>query len=202
MTAALAITFGATLAALLFEGWLVQRWDLGEGFTVVWLHASLLLGAGLLGVLTLGRGTWKASLGERPTGRWMLAAPVVGALVFAFAMLYVEGMARLAGQEVDVSSKEATTAMLVLVILVAPIAEEWVDRGVAWTACLRASGPATALVATSALFALSHGLNGGGYLEFPHRFLGGLALGWLRWRSGSLAPPILAHMTWNVLAVV
>ena len=57
------------------------------------------------------------------------------------------------------------------------------------------------------LFALSHGLKGGGLFELPHRFAGGRMLGWLRHTSGSLAPCILApcilaNVIWNAVAVL
>lgn len=96
---------------------------------------------------------------------------------------------------------EWSGALIVLVVVVAPLTEEWVDRGALWAACRRAGSPQVALLATSALFALSHGLNGGYLFELPHRSVGGLFLGWLRWRSDSLAAPILAHATWNGISV-
>ena len=39
-------------------------------------------------------------------------------------------------------------------------------------------------------------------LELPHRFVMGLLLGWLRARSNSLAPCVLAHFTHNLLAIL
>jgi membrane protease YdiL (CAAX protease family) len=38
-------------------------------------------------------------------------------------------------------------------------------------------------------------------VALPHRFATGLVLGWLRERSGSLAPSITAHFVNNALAV-
>lgn len=37
-------------------------------------------------------------------------------------------------------------------------------------------------------------------LALPHRFAGGLALGWLRCKSGSLLPGVLAHALHNQAA--
>jgi membrane protease YdiL (CAAX protease family) len=54
----------------------------------------------------------------------------------------------------------------------------------------------------AALFAFLHGLNGGFFLEFPHRFVMGLMLGWLRARTGSLWPCVLAHFLHNGFVVV
>jgi membrane protease YdiL (CAAX protease family) len=55
---------------------------------------------------------------------------------------------------------------------------------------------------TALLFALLHGLGGTDPFEIPHRFTGGLVLGWLRHRTASLLPCILAHLVHNLLAVI
>lgn len=65
----------------------------------------------------------------------------------------------------------------------------------------RITGQKGTIFATALLFAMSHGLGGGGLLRVPHRFLVGLILGWLRARSGSLWPGILAHAVLNTLAI-
>jgi len=65
----------------------------------------------------------------------------------------------------------------------------------------RNGSPGVAIFLSAALFALVHGLNGGFLLELPHRFVGGVVMGWLRHRSGSLVPGFLAHLLNNVLAV-
>ncbi len=49
---------------------------------------------------------------------------------------------------------------------------------------------------------MMHGLGGGWVLEFPHRFVSGLIFGWLRLRSGSLLPGMLAHFLHNALSLI
>jgi hypothetical protein len=84
--------------------------------------------------------------------------------------------------------------------VLAPLLEEWLCRGVLWAACRRALSEGGAIFATAAVFGVLHGLQG--HLAIPHRFVFGLALGWLRARSGSLVPGVLAHALNNLLAVV
>ena len=69
-----------------------------------------------------------------------------------------------------------------------------------WEATRRAAGSRTALVATSVLFAFLHG-PGSGTLGLPHRLVAGGVFGWLRLRSGSLLPGVLAHAVNNAIAL-
>ena len=96
-------------------------------------------------------------------------------------------------------------AQLLIWLLVAPVCEELVFRGwlqpalAGWIG-LRA-GPITAAnLISGVLFAMLHLANGS-----PSPFEGLLAasilFGWLRERSGGLALPIGAHLSWNGLLV-
>jgi membrane protease YdiL (CAAX protease family) len=82
--------------------------------------------------------------------------------------------------------------------VVAPIVEELFFRGYVFNAYLAEKGPRVAYLASSALFAVVHGL--------PTLFIGifgmGLVLAFLARRSGSLVAPIIAHMLNNSLAFV
>ena len=93
--------------------------------------------------------------------------------------------------------------ILVFAVAVLPaLFEEWVCRGVLWAALRRITGPRMTILLTAGLFGLLHGLNGAGFLEAPTRFVMGLALGWLRLRTGSLWPPIALHFVNNALALL
>jgi hypothetical protein len=87
--------------------------------------------------------------------------------------------------------------MFVAVVLVAPIAEEWVFRGALWTFIEASFGRAGALLITSLLFALYH-------LD-PLHVLSiiptALFLAALRGLSGSVWPGVLAHAINNLLGV-
>ncbi|WP_371734144.1 lysostaphin resistance A-like protein [Synechococcus sp. CCY 9618] len=80
-------------------------------------------------------------------------------------------------------------------LLVAPLFEETLFRGVLLpVAGQRLGGPA-AVVLSAAVFAVAHLSLG----ELAPLFVLGLGLGWLRWRSGRLASAVLMHALWNGL---
>lgn len=94
------------------------------------------------------------------------------------------------------------------------LAEEVVFRGVL-VGVLHRALPGGGLPArlgptlvTATAFGLVHGLSveGGapsfGWLFFSYTFVGGLAYGWLRERTGSVAFPVLAHSLGNSIALV
>lgn len=90
----------------------------------------------------------------------------------------------------------AISAVVVLAVL-APLAEELVFRGLLY-GWLRGFLPfiLTAIL-TSALFGLAHG-------EWAHAIVAGIlgmALAYMREKSGSLWPPIVAHVVNNLIAV-
>jgi membrane protease YdiL (CAAX protease family) len=78
-------------------------------------------------------------------------------------------------------------------VLVAPFAEELVFRGLGFASLGRYALPLTA-----ALFALAHGLP---VLLVPVA-IAGLALGYMRQRTGSVLPGMGVHMSLNALALI
>jgi membrane protease YdiL (CAAX protease family) len=93
-------------------------------------------------------------------------------------------------------------------VVVAPVVEELFFRGLAFRAWLREYGPRAALIGTSVLFGLVHfGLNplDGLAAELPRMAIiagGGLVLGALALRTGSLTAPIAAHAAMNGVTVI
>jgi uncharacterized protein len=83
-----------------------------------------------------------------------------------------------------------------VVVLVAPVVEELTFRGVGF-ALLQPAGSLVALAGTSAAFAAAHGLVEG----FPALFLFGVAVAFLRLRTGSVYPGMLLHACFNALAL-
>ena len=198
----------------------MRRASLALGLIFVGVIVSLLLGylveqTGivadilmlLVGFLTLQVLGWPAKeriLGglPKPSG-WLLG--VGGGLVgYAIASAYVWLLFSMAELGDDGWLEEMDPGEMAIawwsVVLVAPLLEEWLMRGIAWEAMTRIGGTRATLLVTSALFALMHGLNGAAALEYPHRFAAGLVFGWLRLKTGSLIPPIVAHMVLNGLA--
>ncbi len=93
-----------------------------------------------------------------------------------------------------------------LVLMVAglgPLVEELLFRGVLLSALLQRWRVGWAIAVSSLLFAMAHlpGLQYQWY-ALPDLLLLALGLAWLRLRSGSIWPSVLAHSTNNLLAVV
>jgi uncharacterized protein len=80
-------------------------------------------------------------------------------------------------------------------VICAPVSQELVLRGFIFCGWLQRLGPVPTIVLTSALFGLIH-------LQCSWQgtlfFVGfGSVLGWMRWRTGSIAAPLLLHFTVN-----
>jgi len=155
---------------------------------------------GLAGVGILGRNSWRETLGARTGLRGALLGLGGGLALFAVGFAYVWLLDRLVPGSGAVGI-DIPFPLLVLGAAILPaLVEEWLDRGVLWTACRRITSVRMTLLLTALLFALSHGI-AWGQLGIPHRFVYGLILGWLRHRTGSLIPGILAHFVVNFLSI-
>jgi membrane protease YdiL (CAAX protease family) len=84
-----------------------------------------------------------------------------------------------------------------LIVVVAPLAEETLFRGYLWTGFASAAPRWFAHVATAALFGLVHGWD----YALPIAVLGAF-FGWLRASKGALLPCVVAHATHNALTVL
>lgn len=87
------------------------------------------------------------------------------------------------------------------VVVLAPVLEELLYRGLGQTVLLNALGPAwrwPILILVSAGFAFVH-LGAVRWHALPALFLLGLLFGWLYERTGSLWPPILMHAGFNAV---
>jgi len=84
-------------------------------------------------------------------------------------------------------------------VVVAPIVEEFLYRGVLLTALLRGAGAIAALVVSSAVFAVVH-LTAEPQAVAPLFFLG-MALGYVAYLTRSLVAPVIAHALFNALMI-
>ena len=157
---------------------------------------------------------WRYPLGEgfalrRAGGSALFAATLVGGTIGFFAgwvgLEFAELFPRLDDGHLELLRSVLVDGpllpripMFVAVLVVAPLAEEWVFRGALWTFIEESFGPKVALVVTSLLFA--------GYHLDPIHVVGILptafALGVLRSASRSVWPGVLAHGINNVLGVL
>ncbi len=96
------------------------------------------------------------------------------------------------------SSRAAQFALsFVVVAVVAPVVEELTFRGLGFTLLSR-FGPDAAVFGTAVLFGLYHGF----VLALPVFVVVGLALGWLRRRTGSIYPGMVMHGAFNAVALI
>ncbi|WP_329740986.1 type II CAAX endopeptidase family protein [Dyella sp. A6] len=147
---------------------------------------------------------------RRPvTPAFFVIAATVGLLVPPLGGLITQWLAH--GQQVTQNvaqmGQSATPAMrallLVVVVSVGPLVEELLFRGVLLSALLRRFPTAWSVAACVLLFGLVHlpGLHFRWY-ALPDLMLLALALCWLRLKSGSLWPSVLAHGVNNLVAMV
>ena len=81
--------------------------------------------------------------------------------------------------------------------VVAPGYEELLFRGYVFRGLSRSAGPVVAITVSALLFAAFHGDPLHAIAVFPM----GLFLGWLRWRTGSVWPSMIAHALNNAIWV-
>lgn len=90
-------------------------------------------------------------------------------------------------------------SMVLVSICVQPaVIEELAFRGIIYNGLGRILNPREVILVSAVLFMVIH-LS---VASFPHLLLLGLALGYVRWRSGSVYPCMLLHCTHNLLCVV
>jgi membrane protease YdiL (CAAX protease family) len=150
----------------------------------------------LLGRIALAKAFWAALLGE---GFWLTS---LGVIELQFAV-WPPSSATLANlrqlqRELRLDSLGSVLAISVSLALVPAVLEEILFRGVAFHACARRLSVRATIVLTALLFA---GVHADPY-RLPFTFLMGLALAWLRYRSGSLWPGMLAHALFNETTVI
>lgn len=93
-------------------------------------------------------------------------------------------------------------ALTLAVISIGPLVEELLFRGVLLSALLRRLRTVWAVSASAVLFALVHLMDLHWlWYALPNLALLGAALAWLRLRSGSLWPAVIAHACNNLLAM-
>lgn len=174
---------------------------------------SALQGAGLIGCAALVLRIWGYPLASgfalhraRPFA-WLAALGVGGSIGF-FSGWVSQEVAQLApsldGGHLDLFRTLLLDGpllprlpMFFAIVVVAPLAEEWVFRGALWTFLEDSFGPVVALLGTTLLFSAYH-------LD-PLHVIGviptALCLGLLRSATGSVWPGVLAHAANNVLGV-
>lgn len=197
---------------LLTGGWLGEALATGAPASQRWLIFCVIQ-ACLFAALTL----WSERIGAGPLGAPLASGAdwvAIGALTGPLVLMLTSGLVQffLAGDYPNWPYREAFDtslvdraalgpAMIVFVVLLAPMIEEVTYRGIGM-GCLLARGwsPLAAVVLTSALFTALHFQ----YVlpALVPIFLIGLYLGALRILSGGIAAPIAAHISANAVSLL
>ena len=183
---------------------------LREGLSVLVLYLALMAGPLLILSLML------AGLGPAPEGGWLLfrwrplatcLRPAVRVLLLVLPLVSLVGW--LQGQvwgdpggsnpllDLVLRSHDATALACfgLTAVVLAPVFEETIFRGVLLPVLGRELGAGWGVVLSAAVFAVAHLSLG----ELPPLFMLGLGLGWLRWSGGRLGSCVLMHGLWNGL---
>lgn len=84
------------------------------------------------------------------------------------------------------------------VIILAPVLEETIFRGIILNGLLKTYSPQTAIVVSASIFAFVH-LNP--WQAIP-AFLGGLLMGWMYWKTNSIIPGMILHFVNNLFSTL
>lgn len=179
----------------------------GEPFYDYSLAAGSLVLYGILVVLTF----WIASLyPNRPAALglrsfpvrtlWLVAGAVIASVVVSALLEPILHAGREQGLGPDQWRSDRIAPFVVnavVVVTVVPFTEELFFRGLG-VRVLRFLGPAVAVAGTALVFALAHGI----LVAIPAVGFLALLLGWLRVRTDSVWPPVIAHAFYNGIGVI
>lgn len=178
---------------------------------------------GVIGTLELvarrkGRGSLGADFGlvaRLPGGRWttaalwLLAGVALQLAILPFLQIVVDVHGKAETQDVVEQFKQARGPALVLfaviVVTVAPVAEELLFRGALLRALQRRMTPAWAVFVSALAFAAVHPLLSpsiGSVIAIPGLYALGLLSAALAIRTGNLSASILLHAGFNLLTAV
>ncbi len=184
--------------------------SLRDGVSVVALYLGLM--AGPLVILTL----MLRGLGSAPAGGWLqfrwvplgvtarrafvgflMVLPLVSVVGWLQAQLWSDAGGSNPLLELVLKSQNlpALACFAFTAILLAPLFEETIFRGVLLPVAARELGGGWGVVVSAAVFAVAHLSLG----ELPALFVLGLGLGWLRLSSGRLGASVLMHALWNAM---
>lgn len=121
------------------------------------------------------------------TGLLMMEMPLINWLLTRFPILRMD---------IDFGEKQAPWAAFPMIVVVAPLTEELVFRGILVRGLAIRYGARRGIVFGALIFALAHLYPA----KLPGVFAGGLMLGWLVLRTGSVWPGVFAHMLNNGIA--
>jgi hypothetical protein len=191
----------------------ITGWQVGSGMTspVLYIASASIYGILLLGVYLFAarQSGWEA-LGIRRPPWWTITITPILLLVEMTGMVIINNMIAYLRGEMFVNPQiEAMTGgeplapymlvlLLLLIAVLAPIAEELFFRGMLYGWLRQQWGTGVAIIASAAIFAVLHFIP----LLIPALFFIGLVLALLREWSNSTIPCIILHMLQNGIVVI
>ena len=139
-----------------------------------------------------------------PNPLWFLLAIGLSVLTFAAATAIITLLENIFTMEEEYYSPDILeyglgwTGVVMMVCVQPAIVEELAYRGIIQTNLGRVLTVREAMIVSSLMFMVMHLTP----LAFPHLFLIGMVLAWLRVRTGSLWPGVLMHFSHNLLCVL
>ncbi len=174
-----------------------------DGWSLLWtihtLNATLLLG--LLKVASPPH--WRPL--DRPVSRrvgqglLLCGVAILSIEITIFALTGISPFARNPTLTLALDAHGLSLlGFIVYAVVVGPFLEELLFRGWILPALLTRLGQRDAVILSAALFALSHG----NCWNLPGQFAGGIILGWLALRTGSITTTALVHGGWNAFWLI
>jgi uncharacterized protein len=187
--------FLAILPALLVPAvWLVRDSGMLPMLAIFFISSLVALA---LAMAPLGRQALPA-LGFRPAGYWPVLLGTVGALVVSVTVTQFGIDPEGVKEAIKIAREPAQfAASFAVMAILAPVVEEAVFRGLLYGWIAGRWGTIAAWLVSSILFAVAH-------VEPAHVILVlplGLWFGWLRRRTDSLWPSLVAHVANNGVAI-
>jgi membrane protease YdiL (CAAX protease family) len=209
--AALVAWLGAQIAlAVVASLWLGPAADLAGDARVI---AVVIIGAApvALGVIAWAARSARCGVAEYLALRWPASGHLaIGVVCFAVLIPAVDLVSWLAGHEVSPAfvtdlyrsarDNGALLSLALALVVATPLVEETLFRGLLLPGLAARLGPGAAIALTAAAWAAMHLQYAPFYLI--QALLFGLALGWLRWRSGSTLLTVVLHGIVNLVSLL
>jgi CAAX protease family protein len=138
----------------------------------------------------------------RDSALQFLAGGAALAIVVSFAGAYLNSRSTLPIEEL-LQARVSIVLFGILGVLVAPLVEETIFRGFLYPVVARSLGVAGGVLVTGTLFGLMHAAQlWGGWGQIALLILVGVALTWVRARTGTVAASYFVHLGYNGLTLV
>ena len=205
LLAVMVLLWSSAAAALLFSHVATGEWSLAPGSILAPILGMAAAGLHVLLLLRI-RVSW-ADLGFVPTARrWILLAVLMAVGFVVLSGLWgwlLQSLGRSAEQELItvVGEWEGVEALVVVLygVSLAPLVEEALFRSALLLPLTRRIGARAGIGLTGVLFGLMHLSDP---QAVPPLIVLGVGLGALRLASGSLWPPLVLHISNNLIAVL